>query len=124
MLLASWSEAETLPPEHGPFVDEGQAVETIREIRVHGNASLTDEAVLKLAGISVGDPVTPSAEKDIEQRLTASRRFDSIEVRKRYRSLDNPTDVAMVLLVHERPGVASEISGGAPPRHGGGSPAA
>ena len=53
MLLASWSEAETLPPEHGPFVDDEQAVETIREIRVHGNASLTDEAVLKLAGISV-----------------------------------------------------------------------
>ena len=68
--------------------------------------------------------MTPSAEKDIEQRLMASRRFDSVEVRKRYRSLDDPTDVAMVLLVHERPGVASEISGGAPPPHGGASPAA
>ena len=85
----------------------GQAVETIREIRVHGNASLLDEEVLKLAGITVGDPVPEDALKAIERRLKDSDRFDTVEVRKRYRSLDDPTDVAIVLVVHERPGVTS-----------------
>ena len=31
-------------------------------------------------------------------------------MRKRYRSLDDPTDVALVLVVHERPGVTSATS--------------
>jgi surface antigen Omp85-like protein/surface antigen-like variable number repeat protein len=94
---------------HGPFVDDDQQppAETIREIRVHGNASLADTDVLKLAGISVGDPLAADAVKDIERRLKDSHRFETVEVRKRYRSLDDPTDVALVLVVHERPGVTS-----------------
>lgn len=103
---------------HGPFVEDEQAAETIREIRVHGNASLTDAEVSKLAGVAVGEPLTSSAEKEIAQRLKDSRRFETVDVRKRYRSLDDPTDVALVLVVHERPGVTSAAAGGsgeAPP---------
>jgi hypothetical protein len=95
---------------HGPFAEEDQATETIREIRVHGNASLADEDVLKLAGIAVGDPIPAEALKTIERRLKDSDRFETVEVRKRYRSLDDPTDVAIVLVVHERPGVTSATS--------------
>lgn len=115
MRLASWAGADPEVREHGPFVDQEPAVETIREIRVHGNASVTDEAVLKLAGVAVGDPLGPSAEKDIEQRLKATGRFESVEVRKRYRSLEDPTDVAIVLVVHERPGTVATAGGGGPP---------
>jgi hypothetical protein len=101
------------PPKHGPFVaDEQQAVETIHEIRVHGNAAVTDEDVIKLAGVAVGDTIGPDAVKGIEKRLKDSDRFETVEVRKRYRSLDDPTDVAIVLVVHERPGVTSAASGG------------
>ncbi len=89
-----------------------QPVETVREIRVHGNASLTDEEVLALAGVSVGDPVTPALEDDVTRRLRASRRFETVDVRKRFRSLDDATDVALVLVVHERPGVVSASAGG------------
>ncbi|MEP6917263.1 MAG: BamA/TamA family outer membrane protein, partial [Acidobacteriota bacterium] len=94
---------------HGPFVpdDPPQPAETIREIRVHGNASLADEAVLKLAGIAIGDAIPDDAVKAIERRLKDSERFETVEVRKRYRSLDDPTDVAIVLVVHERPGVTT-----------------
>jgi hypothetical protein len=103
---------------HGPFVaDDHQQppAETIREIRVHGNAAVTDEDVLKLAGIAVGDPLTPDSLKLVEKRLKDSDRFESIEVRKRYRSIDDLTDVALVLVVHERAGVASvAAAGGAP----------
>jgi outer membrane protein assembly factor BamA len=100
------------------LVDDEQPVETVREIRVHGNASLTDEDVLKLAGIAVGDPLPVSGEQQIEQRLKDTGRFETVEVRKRFRSLDDPTDIALVLVVHERPGVTSPASGGtgeAPP---------
>jgi hypothetical protein len=96
----------------GPFVDDAQPpVETIREIRVHGNASLTDADVLTLAGVAVGDPLAGDAEKVIEKRLKDSGRFETVEVRKRYRSLDDPTDMALVLVVHERPGVRSAEGG-------------
>jgi hypothetical protein len=111
-----------LPDDHGPFVDdlqaEPQAPEVIHEVRIHGNAWLTDDEVLKLAGVTVGEQLAPEAEKTIEQRLKDSHRFETVEVRKRYRSLDDPTDVALVLVVHERAGVRSVTSGGtgeAPP---------
>ena len=106
-------DARPEPTEHGPFVaDEPQPVETVHEIRVHGNAAVTDADVIKLAGIAVGDAIGPDAVKGIEKRLKDSDRFETVEVRKRYRSLDDPTDVAIVLVVHERPGVTSAASGG------------
>lgn len=99
--------------EHGPFVSEDpQPAETIHEIRVHGNAAVADADVIKLAGIALGDAIGPDAVSTIEKRLKDSERFETVEVRKRYRSLDDPTDVAIVLVVHEKPGVTSSPSGG------------
>ena len=43
----------------GPFAeDEQEPVETIHEIRVHGNAAVPDADVIKLAGIALGDTVS------------------------------------------------------------------
>jgi len=111
---------DELEEPHGPFVgDNGEddpQIETIGEIRVHGNAWLRDDEVVKLAGISVGQQLSPDGLRDIERRLQASHRFETIEVRKRYRSLDM-TDVALVLLVHERDGMTAEtVSERQPPR--------
>jgi hypothetical protein len=90
----------------GPWVEDEQApAETIREIRVHGNAFLTDEDVIKLAGVSLGAPLGPQEVAAIRERLEDSGRFDTVDVRKRYRSLSDMSDVALVLLVHERPGI-------------------
>ncbi len=47
----------------------------------------------------------PDSVTSVEKRLKDSDRFETVDVRKRYRSLDDPTDVAIVLVVHERPGV-------------------
>jgi len=105
--------------EHGPFVeDEQQPVETIHEIRVHGNAAVPDADVIKLAGIALGDSIGNDSLANIEKRLKDSDRFETVEVRKRYRSLDDPTDVAIVLVVHERAGVTSATSTGANPVSG------
>jgi hypothetical protein len=95
--------------QSGPFVpDADPQQEVIAEVRVHGNAYLRDEEVIKLAGISLGQPLAPDGIAAIERRLKASGHFDSVEVRKRYRSLDSSTDVALILLVNERAGFTSE----------------
>jgi hypothetical protein len=98
-----------------PLAMDPQRTETIREVRVHGNASLSDADVLKLAGIALGEPISDDGVKAIEKRLKDSNWFETVEVRKRYRSLDDPGDVAIVLVVHERPGVTSAPSTGVPP---------
>jgi hypothetical protein len=85
------------------------AQEVVGEIRVHGNAFVLDSEVLRLAGIAVGQPLAPEAPEQIRQRLEKSGAFESVEVRKRYRSLDDPSDVALILLVHERQGHTSEL---------------
>jgi hypothetical protein len=106
---------EPIEPEaHGPFAFDDPQAEVISEIRVHGNAYLRDDEVLRLAGITVGQTLGPDALREIEQRLEASHHFETIEVRKRYRSLDSTTDVALILLVHEKPGLASETIPQAP----------
>jgi hypothetical protein len=104
-----WRDDLNLDGGSGPFVpDRDQQGEVIAEIRVHGNAYLRDEEVLKLAGVAPGQPLPADGLREIEQRLKASGHFESVEIRKRYRSLDTSTDVALVLLVHERPGFTSE----------------
>ena len=92
----------------GPFVRDDPQTEVIAEIRVHGNAYLRDDEVIRLAGVSVGQPFPADGERVIEQRLKASGHFETIEIRKRYRSLESSTDVALILLVHERAGYTSE----------------
>ena len=85
--------------------------QTIGEIRVHGNAYLTDDDVIQLAGVAVGKAIDDAGIEAIRKRLTDSGRFETVEVRKRYRSLSDMSDVALVLLVHERPGIRSVDDG-------------
>jgi hypothetical protein len=104
--------------QSGPFVPDMeqlvQPAEVISEIRVHGNAYLKDEEVIKLAGVAIGQPFPADGVATIERRLKDSGHFDSIEVRKRYRSLESTTDIALVLLVNERAGFTSETVEGRP----------
>src|SRR4026209_611026 len=78
--------------------------EVIAEIRIHGNASIADDEIVRVAGIRVGEPLEEVTMTQVEERLRKSGRFDSIEVRKRFRSLDDFSQVALLLVVHERPG--------------------
>ncbi len=82
---------------------QGAAVEVLREIRVHGNYTTADAEVTRLAGLALGQPLPPSAIADARVRLERSGRFVAIDLRKRYRSLDDPTDVALVIVVQEYP---------------------
>jgi hypothetical protein len=81
-------------------------VETIREVRVHGNHTTPDADILALAGLVVGAPASEEALAGADQRLRESGRFTNIEVRKRFRSLTDSSDILVIVLVDERAGVS------------------
>jgi outer membrane protein assembly factor BamA len=82
-----------------------QPTEVVAEVRVHGNHTTPDADVLSLAGIAQGTTLAPDTLALAEARLRASGRFAGVELRKRFRSLDNPSDVVIVVVVDELPGV-------------------
>ena len=74
------------------------------EIRVHGNLSVPDAEVIELASVALGDAAGPDLEETVRDRLAGSGRFETVEVRRRYRSLTATDRVALVIVVRERPG--------------------
>jgi len=62
-------------------------------------------AMLRIAGITTGSPFSAGGEEALAERLRRSGRFDAVEVRKRYRSLTDQSQVAIIIFVTERPGV-------------------
>src|SRR5262249_7474605 len=71
--------------------------EVIDEIRVHGNVIVTNDEVVKIAGIAIGDPFGPSTIADITTRLRESKKFQHIEVLKRFGSIADPTKIVVVI---------------------------
>jgi outer membrane protein assembly factor BamA len=82
--------------------------ETIAEIRVHGNYTTPDDDVLTLSGLRTGDPATDDRLDAARRALDVSDRFDDVEVRKRFRSIENPNDILVMIVVRERPGVTDD----------------
>ena len=81
--------------------------EVIAEVRIHGNQSLSDAEIVALAGVTPGDPAGPDLVAEIERRLEESGRFETFEVRKRYRSLTASEQVSLILVVRERAAATS-----------------
>lgn len=73
----------------------------LAEVRVHGNHTTPDAEVLRIAGLVIGQPLTPAAVDGALHRLRESGRFEDVEIRKRYRSLSGTGDVALIVLVRE-----------------------
>ncbi len=83
-------------------------------VRVHGNHSTPDDEVLRIAAIVVGAPLAPSDVAAAQQRLADSGRFARVEIRQRARSIDDPSQVALIILVAEHASVRP-IDVGLPP---------
>jgi outer membrane protein assembly factor BamA len=77
----------------------------VGEVRVHGNHTTPDAHVLGIIGDVVGKPATDALVAEITARLEKSGRFDDVEVRKRFRSIENPDDILLMVVVNEFPGV-------------------
>jgi outer membrane protein assembly factor BamA len=85
------------------------AAETLREVRVHGNHTTPDADILALAGLTLGAPISDATLAAAETRLRGSGRFADVEVRKRFRSIADPTDILVIVLVDEHEGVSEDI---------------
>lgn len=103
-LLRTWM---VLALSTSPVVAAAQEAQTasgpevLAEIRVHGNHSTPDADVIALTGLTLGEPLSADAIVAVQKRLKATGRFDTVDVRKRYRSLTDTQQVVLVLLVSE-----------------------
>jgi outer membrane protein assembly factor BamA len=106
LFCAATASAQTGPPprvfgvagtESGPGV--------VGEVRVHGNHTTPDGRILSIVGDLVGKPATDALIAEVTDKLENSGQFDSVEVRKRFRSIDNPDDILLMIVVDEFPGV-------------------
>ena len=79
----------------------------VGEVRVHGNHTTPDADILAIVGEVVGKPATDQLIAEIGIRLERSGRFEGVEVRKRFRSIDNPDDILLMVVVDEVPGIDS-----------------
>lgn len=77
--------------------------DTIAAIQIHGNHVTSDDEVVRLAGIAVGDPFLGTTVTDISDRLRKTGRFDHVDVLKRFASIEDPSRIAVVIVVNEGP---------------------
>ena len=59
--------------------------------------------MLAAVGLAIGDPLPPDALATVKKRLEQTGRYEGIDVRKRYRSIERMDEVVLVILVDERP---------------------
>ena len=104
MALASAAAVLATIPPAVSGAQERTAREVVAEIRVHGNLSLSDAEVIALTGVELGDEAGPDLTVAVRERLEASGRFETIDVRRLYRSLTATDEVALVIVVRERAG--------------------
>jgi hypothetical protein len=77
--------------------------ERLADVVVHGNHTTPDDDVIALAGLTVGGPLAADAVAAATKRLESADRFEAVEIRKRYRSIERFDEVVLVILIDERP---------------------
>jgi len=80
-----------------------QTPEVIVDVRVHGNQIVPDDEVLKIAGVTVGTPYSDALLAEITKRLKDSGKFESIDVLKRFASIEDASRIVVVIIVNEGP---------------------
>ena len=103
LIVLFWS-ATCGPAAAGPSQDQ-PSPGVVGEVRVHGNHTTPNADVLAIIGEVVGKPATDQLIAEIGIRLERSGRFEGVEVRKRFRSIENPDDILLMVIVDEVPGV-------------------
>ena len=102
--------ARCLVPDTDALQGEA-AEEVLAEIRVHGNLIVSNDEVIKIAGVTPGEPFGSRTIDDVTARLRASKKFQEVQVLKRFASISDPTQIALVIVVNEGP---VRIESGAP----------
>lgn len=102
LLLASAGVAQPLPG-CGRTTEDRARQECITTIQVQGNTATPDAEVLRLADVRVGMPIDAAVIDAAAGRLRAAKRFERVDVRKRFASIDDPSQIALVIIVDEGP---------------------
>src|SRR6185295_13032936 len=77
------------------------AGEVVAAVRVQGNVLTPEEDIVRLAGITIGMPFAADTVETVAKRLLAARKFERVDVLKRFASISDPTQIAIVVLVDE-----------------------
>jgi outer membrane protein assembly factor BamA len=85
----------------GPASQESPAI--VAGIQIQGNTATPDEEVRRLADVRVGMPVDDTTIEAVAGRLRAAKRFERVEVRKRFASIEDPSQIMLVIIVDEGP---------------------
>jgi outer membrane protein assembly factor BamA len=90
-----------------------QTPEKITEVRVHGNHTTPDADILQLSGLTPGADASEAQLKEAERKLKATHRFEGVELRKRYLSITDPSQILVMIVIDEHPAVsASDLTPG------------
>jgi outer membrane protein assembly factor BamA len=94
--------AETAKPaEKNSQTTAQQAV--VAGIQVQGNTATPDEEVRRLADVRIGMPVDDTTIEAVAARLRAAKRFERVEVLKRFASIADASQIMLVIIVDEGP---------------------
>jgi outer membrane protein assembly factor BamA len=77
--------------------------DVVAGIQVQGNTATTDEEVRRLADVRIGMPVDDTTIEAVAARLRAAKRFERVEVLKRFASIADPSQIMLVIIVDEGP---------------------
>src|SRR5437868_2682381 len=80
-----------------------QTSETVAAIQIQGNTVTPDEEMRRLADVRVGMPFDATTVDVVTSRLKAAKHFDRVEVRKRFASIDDPSQITLAIVVDEGP---------------------
>jgi len=80
-----------------------QPGETIVGVQIHGNTATPDDEIHRMIGVEAGAPFEPGTVDAVTARLRATKRFESVQVLKRFASISDPSQIILVVIVDEGP---------------------
>ena len=78
-----------------------QPTEHSVDIQIHGNVLSSDADVIRIAGVEDGMAVAASTVEEVAARLRASKKFEHVEVLKRFAGIADPLQISLVIVVDE-----------------------
>lgn len=87
------------PQSANPTVNQDKIV----DIRVHGNHITPDADVVRLSTLAKGDAFTATTIAEAKKALRQTGMFDEVDVLKRFASIDDLSQIVVMLVVNEGP---------------------
>src|SRR5579862_6954632 len=92
LLLSAPAAAPAFPyGNRGHEEAASQQTDTVTAIQVQGNTATPDEEVRRLADVRIGMPFDSATVEAVTARLRAAKRFERVEVLKRFASIADPS---------------------------------